>query len=117
MAKTILIVDDEADVRTFLSAVCKKRGYRVVTAENGIEGLELARAERPALVVLDLVMPKQSGAEFYAALTKTGELGTTPIIVVSGLAARDAVVDDAAAVFDKPINPAEFIAAVDKAIG
>jgi CheY-like chemotaxis protein len=116
MSKTILIVDDEADVRTFLSAVCKKRGYRVVTAQNGAEGLELARSERPALVVLDLVMPKQSGAEFYSALAKSGEFADTPIIVVSGLAARDAVVDDAVAVFDKPINPGEFIAAIDKAL-
>ena len=117
MSQTILIVDDEADVRTFLSAVCKKYGYRVVTAQNGVEGLELARSEHPALVVLDLVMPRQSGAEFYDALTKSGELAKVPIIVVSGLAARESVVDHAVAVFDKPIDPAAFIAAVEKALG
>lgn len=117
MSKTVLIVDDEADVRTFLSAVLKKHGYHPITAENGVAGLEVARRERPALVVLDLMMPKQSGPDFYRELTGSGEFADTPIIVASGLSARDAVVDHAVAVFDKPINPDEFIAAVKQALG
>ena len=117
MSKTVLIVDDEADVRTFLSAVLKKHGYRAITAENGVEGLKAARRDRPALVVLDLMMPKQSGPDFYRELSESGEFADTPIIVASGLAAREAVVDHAVAVFDKPINPNDFIAAVKKALG
>ena len=117
MGKKILIVDDEADIRTFLCAVLKKYGYQAVTAQNGVEGLEAAHRERPALIVLDIMMPKQSGPAFHQRLLESEELAETPIIVVSGLAGRGAAVDNAVAVFDKPINPTEFIAAVKKAVG
>lgn len=116
MSTKILIVDDEADVRVFLGAVLKKAGYEVISATNGVEGLELAKLEKPALVVLDLVMPKQSGSDFHRSLAEDPELAQTPIIVVSGLAGRQAAVDRAVAVFDKPPNPSEFIAAVKKAL-
>ncbi len=117
MGKKILIVDDEADIRTFLSAVLKKHGYEPVTAQNGTEGLEAAQRERPALIVLDIMMPKQSGPAFYQRLLENEELAAIPIIVASGLPSRGSAVDKAVAVFDKPINPTKFIAAVKKAIG
>ncbi len=117
MGKKILIVDDEADIRTFLSAVLKKHGYEAITAQNGTEGLAAAQRERPALIVLDIMMPKQSGPAFYQRLLECEELADIPIIVASGLPSRGSAVDNAVAVFDKPINPTEFIAAVNKAVG
>ena len=116
MSTKILVVDDEEDVRTFIKTVLKKHGYEVVTATNGIEALEAARREIPALVVLDLMMPQQTGTDFYRGLHKDKRLADTPIIIVSGLPGRQLAVKKAVAVFDKPIDPDELIAAVEKAL-
>lgn len=117
MSKRILVVDDEADVRTFLTAVLKKRGYETLTAADGKEAYDLTRQERPDLVILDLMMPQQTGTDFYRRLTKDSELSRIPIIVVSGLAGRHLAVREPVAVFDKPIDPDEFGEAVDRALG
>ena len=117
MSKKILVIDDEADIRAFLEAVLENGGYETVTAENGAQGLEVARAERPALVILDLMMPNQTGTDFFRNLTKDKDLAGIPVIVVSGLAGRHLAVKEPVAVFDKPIDPDEFLAAVEKALG
>lgn len=117
MAKKVLVVDDEADVRTFLKTALKRHGYEVVLAENGAEGIELARAERPDLITLDLMMPKQSGTDFYRNVQKDKELVKIPVIVISGTSGRHLAVPEPFAVFDKPIDPQEFIDTVEKAIG
>jgi CheY-like chemotaxis protein len=117
MSKKVLVVDDEADVRRFLSAVLNKAGYETVTAENGSQALEVAKNEKPDLVCLDLDMPKETGTGFYRKFSRGKEYEDTPVIVVSGLAGRDLAVKKPVAVFDKPINPEEFLAAVEKALG
>lgn len=116
MSKKILVVDDEADVRTFLTTVLQGAGYETRTARNGAEALESTRSDRPDLVILDLAMPRQSGTDFHRKLSKDKELGDVPIIVVSGLAGRHLAVREPVAVFDKPIDPDEFLAAVEKAL-
>ena len=117
MPKKILVVDDEADVRTFLTAVLKAEGYETLTASDGLKALEVARSERPDLVILDLSMPAETGTGFYRKLSRDKELSQTPVIVVSGLAGRELAVSRPAAVFDKPIDPPSFVAAVRKALG
>jgi CheY-like chemotaxis protein len=117
MSKKILVVDDEPDVRKFLTAVLEKRGYETLTAANGKEAFEVAQRERPDLVILDLAMPGHTGTDFYRKLNKDRELGDTPIIVVSGLAGRHLALKEPVAVFDKPIDPEEFGSAVDTALG
>lgn len=117
MAKKILVVDDENDVRKFLSVVLEQAGYQVVTAANGVEALEQVRTQRPDLVVLDLQMPEATGTDFYRKLDRDKELGQVPIIVVSGLAGRHLAIREPVAVFDKPIEPEEFLEAVNKALG
>ncbi|MFH1132337.1 MAG: response regulator [Pseudomonadota bacterium] len=116
MCKRILVIDDEADVRAYLSAILKKHGYEVLTAENGDEGLVVAKREKPDLISLDLMMPNQSGTDFYRNMVKDPELSETPIIVISGLAGRHLAVKEPVAVFDKPIDPDEFINAVKSAL-
>lgn len=116
MSKKILVIDDEADVRKFLTTLLGKHGYQTVTAEDGVKGLEVLRRERPDLVTLDLAMPNNTGTDFYRRLIKDKELGKTPIIVVSGLPGRHLAVSEPAAVFDKPIDPDEFIEAVEQAL-
>ena len=61
MSHTVLVVDDEPDVRTFLIAVLKKRGYETLSAADGREAFEVLQREKPDLVILDVVMPRRSG--------------------------------------------------------
>jgi DNA-binding response OmpR family regulator len=117
MSHTILVVDDEADVRRFLTAVLHKAGFETLTAGDGREAFEIAVREQPDLIILDLMMPLQTGTDFYRKLSKDKQLSSVPIIVVSGLAGRHLALREPAAVFDKPINPEEFVAAVERALG
>jgi len=114
MTRQILVVDDEADIRTFLVAVLTKGGYNPVTASNGQEALEKARENKPDLVILDLQMPEKTGTEFYRHLSKEKSLKDVPIIVVSGLPGRHLAIRKPVCVFDKPIDPDEFLDAVAK---
>ena len=116
MSKKILVIDDEADVRTFLTTVLKKGGYETITATDGAEGLEMVRQESPDAVILDLQMPDQSGTDFYRKLSKDKAAAQIPIIVVSGLAGRHLAVRKPFAVFDKPIDPDEFLETVGRAL-
>jgi len=117
MSHTILVVDDEVDVRRFLTAVLEKRGFEVMTAEDGRQAYALTERQRPDLIVLDLQMPNQSGTDFYRRLMKHDELREIPIVVVSGLAGRHLAVRHPFAVFDKPIDPDEFGDTVERALG
>lgn len=83
---TILVVDDEADVRTYLRVLFRKHGWDVETADNGETGLEKAKEVRPDLIFLDLLMPKRSGIMTYRRLKKDPELGNTPVVILTGLA-------------------------------
>ena len=116
MSKKVLVVDDEADVRKFLTTLLEKHGYDTLTAADGDQALEVARQEKPDLVILDLQMPHETGTGFYRKFSRSKDYEGTPVIVVSGLAGRDLAVRKPAAVFDKPIDPDEFIAAVEKAL-
>jgi CheY-like chemotaxis protein len=116
MSKKILVIDDEADVRAFLTTLLQELGYRTVTAEDGLTAYEIARREKPDLITLDLAMPNQTGTEFFKKLSRDQDLRETPIIVISGLAGRNLAVKNAVAVFDKPIDPKQFMAVVSQTL-
>ncbi len=116
MTKTILIIDDEQDIRAYLSALLADEGYETLVAEDGFEGFELARQHKPDLISLDLMMPNKSGTDFYRRLSRDKDIGDTPVIVVSGVAGRDLAVKQPAASFDKPINAGAFLRAVREAL-
>ncbi len=84
MPKRILIVDDEPDAISYISSVLEDNGYEYLSAENGEQGLELARKEKPDMILLDLIMPEKSGMLMFQELKKDPELGRIPVIVVSG---------------------------------
>ncbi len=88
MKKRILVVDDELDMRIFLSTLLETNGYKPVVAENGESGYALAKEKKPQLVVLDVMMPKESGINLYRQLRTDPELNTIPIVVVSGIAKK-----------------------------
>jgi DNA-binding response OmpR family regulator len=61
MGKKILVVDDDPDILEALSMILESQGYQVVTARDGVEGLANLKAEKPDLMILDLLMPKMDG--------------------------------------------------------
>ena len=80
MARTILIVDDKASVRTLLREYLTAEGYRVATAENGQMALRVAREAEPDLILLDIMMPEMGGHEFMRAYSRDHD---TPIILLT----------------------------------
>jgi CheY-like chemotaxis protein len=86
MVKKILIVDDEPAAIDYASAVLEENGYIAISAEDGIEGMEKVRAERPDLVLLDIMMPGKGGISMYQDLRKDEETKNIPVIVITGVA-------------------------------
>ncbi len=81
----ILIVDDDEDTREMLTLLLGLEGYRALAAADGLDALERIRAHgRPALILLDLRMPRMNGADFARALAADPVLASTPIVVLSG---------------------------------
>jgi two-component system cell cycle response regulator len=79
----ILVVDDYEDIRLTLKIWLEKRGYRVLEAENGPDAVEIARRERPALIILDIFMPKVDGFATARRIREFEALRQVPIIAVS----------------------------------
>lgn len=78
--KTILVVDDKANVRIMLREYLTEQGYRVVTADNGRTALFVAREEKPDLILLDIMMPKMDGTDFLRNFRKEAN---TPVILLT----------------------------------
>jgi len=83
--KTILVVDDEPDVRTFLSTLFEDSGYATVMAQDGNEALSRVKEKAPDLVTLDITMPNKSGVKFYREMKESAEWRKVPIIIVTGV--------------------------------
>jgi len=82
--KKILIIDDEPDIRDMMGFRLKMEGYRVLTARDGAEGMELAEKKRPDLIILDVVMTDISGYGVSASLKENEKTKAIPIIMMSG---------------------------------
>jgi signal transduction histidine kinase len=91
-AQRVLLVDDNVDLRTFLASRLS-RLYRVETAEDGIDGLDVARRTRPDLIVSDIMMPRMDGHEFCRRLRDDPAFANTPIILVTAKTGEEAVVE------------------------
>jgi CheY-like chemotaxis protein len=86
--KTILLVEDDADARDLLQDVLEERGFDVVPAGHGRQALEylrMSRPARPALVILDIMLPIVDGIEVLQAMRSDPELADIPVIVMSAL--------------------------------
>lgn len=83
--KTILIIDDESDVRIFLQSLLVDHGYDTISATDGVEGMKLAREASPDLITLDITMPEQSGVKSYRQLKDDEELAKIPVIIITAV--------------------------------
>jgi CheY-like chemotaxis protein len=119
--KTILVVDDEEDIREFLSTVLEDVGFNVVTAADGVEALERVQMSPPDFISLDLVMPKKSGNRFLYDLRKRQEWRDIPVVVVTSHAHDDIGRKDFEDIFsnkklsgpqfhlEKPVDPEQYV--------
>ncbi len=119
---TILIVDDRESNRELLTTLLGYRGHRTVEARDGLEGLERARAERPDLIITDILMPTMDGYEFTRRLRADSEVAAVPVVFYSAhylmqeahaLAAKCGV----EYVLAKPAEPEEVLRVVEAALG
>lgn len=90
--KRILIVEDDRFLRRACQASLEQRGYSVLTAQDGEEGLRMAQTERPDLILLDLLMPKLPGIDVLQALKVADGTRAIPVVVLSN-SSRDHDVD------------------------
>jgi two-component system cell cycle response regulator DivK len=87
--KRILLVEDNADNRDMLARRLLRRGYEVAVAEDGGQGLELAEALHPDVILMDLSMPVMDGWEAIRRLRRHPELSQTPVVALTGHAMKD----------------------------
>ena len=116
VARKILIVDDSPTERFFLADLLSKRGYAVVTAENGEEALSKVKSEKPSLVVMDVVMPGTSGFQATRAIARDPATQSIPVILCTSKGAESDRIwglRQGAKEYDvKPVDPDELLAKI-----
>ncbi len=127
--KTVLVVDDEPNVRVFLQTVLEDAGFNVVTAADGDEALEIIRSNKPDFISTDLVMPKRSGPRLLYELKKDKALSRIPVLIVTAHAKTDmgksdledvmadSVMSGSGVYLEKPVRPAAYVRHVKEALG
>jgi two-component system response regulator VicR len=122
MPKTkVLCIEDEPQMIDLLRLILETHGYEVVGAEGGQKGLEAMRAEKPDLILLDLMMPDMDGGDVYQRMKQEAELSDIPVVIVTAKAApidkvlwiNVAKVDD---YVTKPFGPSELIGSIERVL-
>ena len=114
---TVMIVDDEPDMRHLLRITLELAGYGVVEAAHGEAALEQVRRSPPQIVLTDQMMPRMNGRELIERLRAEETTKAIPIVMLSGTRAAQAGADAADAVLGKPFDPTELIVLVDRLTG
>lgn len=122
--KKILVVDDEADLVTYLSTILQDNGYETADAANGEEALERVRECRPDLITLDITMPETSGVRAYRQLKSDERWKSIPVVIVTGVThdfkrfiSTRSQVPPPEGYLDKPVQPEQLLAEVRRLIG
>jgi two-component system alkaline phosphatase synthesis response regulator PhoP len=122
MAKKILIVDDDPDLVDAVSTILESKGYELVKAYGGVEGLKKAKAERPDLIILDVMMPDKDGYEVCKELKANEKYRSIPILLLTAVVSNiptsrytqqmgmETEADD---FVDKPVEPKELVKRVE----
>jgi DNA-binding response OmpR family regulator len=116
----ILVVDDEVDVLELVTYNLRRAGYEVSLATNGLDAIDLARSQRPDLIILDLMLPEVHGFDVCDVLRKDPTTANIPIIMLTAWASDSARVlglevgaDD---YITKPFSPRELVLRVNKLV-
>ena len=117
---TVLVVDDDPVIQGLLRVNFEMEGYEVIVAGDGVEGLERARSERPAVVILDVMMPRMDGLEVARQLKGDPATAPIPIVLLSAKAQQiDVRAGDAAGAdvyVTKPFDPLDLLRRVEALI-
>lgn len=119
--KRLVYIEDEAEMIDLVRLILNRRGYEVIGANGGLEGLEIVRREKPDLVLLDLMMPDLGGWEVFQQMKASEETRNIPVIVVTAkaqtidrvLGLHIAKVDD---YISKPFSPQELFNSIEKVL-
>ena len=117
--QTILVAEDSPTTRQKIAGILEEHGYRVLTAEDGQQAIELTHQHHPELVVLDIVLPKKNGYQVCRSIKSDPDLAIKVMIVTSKAMEKDRIWSErqgADGYLAKPVDPAELIAAVEELI-
>jgi CheY-like chemotaxis protein len=130
MAKKVLNVEDDPDIRMFVTTVLEEHGYIPIMAKDGEEGAKKVRDEKPDLIILDILMPKESGIKMYHELKKEPSLKDIPVVMLSGVSKRtflrsqaaltefgDETVPEPEAYLEKPVEAEDLAETLKKILG
>jgi len=127
--RTILVVDDEPDVRRYLSALLDDAGFTVLMAGDGEEAMDILKTHKPDLISLDLIMPRKSGQKLLYELRKDRGLSRIPVLIVTahahdelGKGSLDDLLDNGVmsgpgTYLEKPVSPLTYIRSIQRALG
>ncbi|MAT44524.1 MAG: two-component system response regulator [Anaerolineaceae bacterium] len=122
MSKKIVYIEDDLEMIDLVKMILNNKGFEVIGAHGGRQGLEVAVAEKPDLILLDLMMPDVDGWDVYHQLKSSEETNKIPVVVITAkaqaidrvLGLQIAKVDD---YISKPFRPAELINSILKILG
>jgi two-component system, cell cycle response regulator DivK len=119
--RRILAIDDNKDILALVVTILQRHGgYEVISTTSGSEGLRLARAEKPDVVILDIEMPDMSGDQVSTFLSQDPATSDIPVIFLTGLVDKTQIKDarrrDKRFVIAKPVTVDELLAVVKKAL-
>jgi adenylate cyclase len=121
MSKRILVVDDEPELADMVKMRLEATGYEVITANDGQEGLDRAKAEKPDLIILDLMLPKIDGYKVCGLLKNDARYSKIPIIIFSARAQQEDVTMGeevgANAYITKPFEPKVLLSKIGELLG
>jgi CheY-like chemotaxis protein len=120
MAKSILVVEDSPDERSFLTTLLEDAGYSVTEAADGEEAIHRIEASRPDLITLDITMPEKSGVAVYRRIKEDDGLKDIPVVIVTGISSdfkkfisTRRQVPPPEAYINKPVDHEEFLKTVE----
>lgn len=126
---TVLVVDDEPNVRLFLQTALEDAGFSVVTAADGDEALQMIKTRKPDFISTDLVMPNRSGPRLLYELKRDKDLSHIPVLIVTAHAKTDmgktdledimadSVMSGPGVYLEKPVRPGAYVRHVKEALG
>jgi two-component system alkaline phosphatase synthesis response regulator PhoP len=122
MGRKILVVDDDPDLVEATSIILKSKQYDVITAYDGVEGWEKAKAEKPDLIVLDVMMPNKDGYTLCKELKADPDLGQIPVLLLTAVVShistthftqRMGMETEADDFIDKPVEPEVLVKRIE----
>jgi two-component system chemotaxis response regulator CheY len=114
----VLVIDDDSGIRDSLAECLEVEGYAVACASNGADGLERLRAERPNLILVDLLMPVMNGYQFLAEVRGDPALKGLPVVLMTGSTPRAGhPLPEADAMLPKPFELDELLSLVRRFAG